>query len=258
MQLIKATVSLLLLAASSIVNAYINHERLDLALSDLCIYHPKVQVRGNPSTYYLPNEAIGITGTNICVYKDAYGQYFEKGELKLGQKDGVWMRWWENGQKIWERRHVNGSFEEGKYWHENGQLKKESSSNGPTTLWHSKPHEWSSYDYYGSDEITKGQNIGGKRDGQWTTRSANGRLVESRQYSLGEPTGTWTRLVGTAIHKATFTDGKCSSWEVINDGDNQLSEVELFLTGIQLEREWDCPLDIRLINSPSPTAKTSE
>ena len=55
---------------------------LDFTLSDFCYLQPGIQDRGG--VYYFPNEEMGITATSICVYKDAYGQYASKGELKNG------------------------------------------------------------------------------------------------------------------------------------------------------------------------------
>ncbi len=123
---------------------------LDFSLSDFCYLQPEVQDRDvseeidpnyfnineslNPfgnhfyesGTYYFPNKEVGITETSICVFKDKYGQYDSKGNLKKGKKEGKWIHWRSNGQKEAEINWKDGK-KDGKniWWDENGQIKEE-------------------------------------------------------------------------------------------------------------------------------------
>ena len=120
---------------------------LDFSLSDFCYLQPEVQDRDvsdelhpdyfnayeylNPfgnhyydsGTYYFPNEEVGITETSICVFKDEYGQYDSKGNLKNGKKEGKWIHWHRNGQKWLEVNWKDGN-KDGKliWWYKNGQI----------------------------------------------------------------------------------------------------------------------------------------
>ena len=123
---------------------------LDFSLSDFCYLQPEVQDRDvseeidpnyfdiveayNPfgnhyyysGTYYFPNKEVGITETSICVFKDAYGQYDSKGNLKKGKKEGKWIHWRSNGQKEAEINWKDGK-KDGKniWWYINGEIKSE-------------------------------------------------------------------------------------------------------------------------------------
>jgi antitoxin component YwqK of YwqJK toxin-antitoxin module len=118
---------------------------LDFSLSDFCYLQPDVQDRDG--VYYFPNEEVGITAESVCVFKDAYGQYFSKGKLTKGNFDGKWTFWKENGQKDYESNYKDGK-EYGKRtisWHKNGQIKiegtfKDGKKDGEWTEWHSKVH----------------------------------------------------------------------------------------------------------------------
>ena len=82
---------------------------LDFSLSDFCYQQPGVQDR--EGVYYFPNKEVGITATSICVWKDSYGQYLSKGNLKKGKKDGKWTSWHENGQKSGEMFYKDGNID---------------------------------------------------------------------------------------------------------------------------------------------------
>ena len=129
---------------------------LDFTLSDFCYQQPNVQDRDakveppdssnhldietlRPSyvkpeiihfyksgTYYFPNKEVGITKTSICVFKDKYGQYDSKGNLKNGKKEGKWIHWRSNGQKEAEINWKDGK-KDGKniWWYINGEIKSE-------------------------------------------------------------------------------------------------------------------------------------
>ena len=114
---------LLLLLLSTSLSSFAGSQ-LDFTLSDLCYLQPGVQDRDG--VYYFPNEEVGITETSICVFKDAYGQYDSKGNLKKGKKEGKWIHWRSNGQKEAEINWKDGK-KDGKniWWYINGEIKSE-------------------------------------------------------------------------------------------------------------------------------------
>ena len=87
---------LILLLLSTSLSTFADLVDVDISLSDFCYQQPGVQDR--EGVYYFPNEEVGITATNICVYANAHGQYALKGELINGKKDGKWTNWYKNGQ----------------------------------------------------------------------------------------------------------------------------------------------------------------
>ena len=113
---------LVLLLLSTSFSSFAN-SHLDFTLSDFCYLQPGVQDR--EGVYYFPNEEVGITAESVCVFKDAYGQYFSKGKLKKGNFDGKWTFWNKNGLKDYEANYKDGK-EYGKRtisWHKNDQIK---------------------------------------------------------------------------------------------------------------------------------------
>jgi len=114
----KKLLILLLLSTSFSVIA---EEDIDFTLSDFCHKQPGVQERDG--RWFFPNEAEGITATSICVYKDAYGQYKAKANLKNGRFHGYSIGWHENGQKEFEGTFINGELDgETISWNANGQI----------------------------------------------------------------------------------------------------------------------------------------
>ena len=92
--------------------------------------------------FYLPNQSEPYSGENLCVHKDASGQYYLKGTIKNGKKHGKETWWHENGQKEIEQNYIDGK-RDGKstWWYENGQIKfegifKDGELNGKATGWH--------------------------------------------------------------------------------------------------------------------------
>ena len=94
---------------------------LDFSLTKFCAKAPNVQNRDG--VLYFPNKKVGISAKSLCIYKDAYGQYESKGELKEGKFHGKWIYWHKNGQKWGEANYQDGK-ENGKFtsWDENGQI----------------------------------------------------------------------------------------------------------------------------------------
>ena len=67
---------------------------------------------------------------------------------KDGEKDGVWKRWYENGQQWYEEVWKDGK-EDGvwKWWYINGQQKyegvwKDGKRNGVWKMWHKSGQQW--------------------------------------------------------------------------------------------------------------------
>ena len=116
---------LLLLLSFGFIGSGVAGSQLDFTLSDFCYQQPNVQDRGG--VYYFPNEEVGITASSLCVYKDLYGQYMSKVNLKNGRFDGKFIRWWENGQKHQEKNYNDGK-KDGKWieWGITGKIIRES------------------------------------------------------------------------------------------------------------------------------------
>ena len=74
---------------------------------------------------YLPNTTKPYSGEDLCVWKYASGQYWQKGEIKNGKKHGKYTVWFQNGQIGNEANYKDGKFD-GKYtsW-KNGQISAE-------------------------------------------------------------------------------------------------------------------------------------
>ena len=128
---------------------------IDFSLSDFCYQQPNVQDRGG--VYYFANESEGITANSLCVYKDLYGQYMSKVNLKNGRFDGKFIRWWENGQKHQEKNYINGKLD------------------GKWTDWWSDGRVFFEKNYKD-----------GKKDGKQTHWDENGQIVTEAIYKDGE------------------------------------------------------------------------
>ena len=68
---------------------------LDFSSDTFCDQSPKAQVRDG--LFYLPNQQKPYSGENLCVYL-SNGQYYSRGEIKKGMREGKWEYWHENGQ----------------------------------------------------------------------------------------------------------------------------------------------------------------
>ena len=136
---------------------------LDFTLSDFCYLQPGIQDRGG--VYYFPNEEVGITATSICIYKDAYGQYASKGELKNGRFFGKWTRWYTNGQILSEDNYC--------CWYDKDKL-KDGKLNGKSTAWHENGQIY-----------LEGNFKDNKQVGSWTEWHENGQIVWVRNYKDG-------------------------------------------------------------------------
>ncbi len=84
--------------------------------------------------------------------------------ITYGERDGLWTKWYENGQKV----------EEGTY--------KDGERDGLWTKW-----------YENGQKVEEGTYKDGERDGLWTKWYENGQKVEEGTYKDGERDGLWTK-----------------------------------------------------------------
>ena len=98
---------------------------------------------------------------------------------KDGIKHGIWVQWYEAGQKESERRFKNG-FPYGNWtsWHENGRLKSKSSwavpPKGRAWLKDGRHVTWYENGQMKSEEFYRD----GKEVGKWTQWNQNGEVVK--------------------------------------------------------------------------------
>jgi len=165
---------LLLLLFSLILsfNSYGKEVELDFSSDTFCDKSPKAQLREDDEKgylFYLPNQEKPYSGENLCVYL-SNGQYYSRGEIKNGLREGKWEYWHENGQKKEERNYING-WERGEggsviVRYDNGQ----------------KRYEWN-------------DNKDGKLDGKSISWNKDGQITSEKNYKDGE-------LVSEINHKA--------------------------------------------------------
>ena len=77
----------------------------------------KLQDRGG--VMYLPNEETPFTGRAEGFYYN--GQMLMKVNLKDGKRDGLWTKWYENGQKKEESNWKDGKIWSALVWKSNGE-----------------------------------------------------------------------------------------------------------------------------------------
>ena len=153
-------------------NSYGKEVELDFSSDTFCDKSPKAQLREDDEKgylFYLPNQEKPYSGENLCVYL-SNGQYYSRGEIKNGLREGKWEYWHENGQKKEERNYING-WERGEggsviVRYDNGQ----------------KRYEWN-------------DNKDGKLDGKSISWNKDGQITSEKNYKDGE-------LVSEINHKA--------------------------------------------------------
>ena len=180
----------------------------DFTLSDFCYEQPDVQDR--EGVLYFPNEEVGITATSICVYKDAYGQYESKGDLRNGKKDGKWTHWNQNGETMGENYYIDG--ETGTIACLDFFTQNEIALNGePFTGLNICKHD--------NDQMMwSGNVIDGKKHGRFTLWYENGQKLLETNYKDGKQDGKWTawhengQKAGEGHYKDDKPEGKLTSW----------------------------------------------
>lgn len=153
-----------------------------------------------------------ITGKNIEFYANGNvkweGYYRETlTGSRRGKKDGEWIDYHENGQKLRKKTYVNG-YPEGvvEEWYASGNKKfrssfiapglktKDSMLNGPTTEWFENGQVKSQGDYWK-----------GVRDGEWKEFSEEGQIVLEAFYDRSKFAGDVTKYYSTGEKKSTGT-----------------------------------------------------
>ena len=125
--------------------------------------------------------------------------------------NGLFVKWYENGQKAFETDNVDGK-ETGPVtsWYENGQKKTEGQNTlgkatGHWTYWYENGQKTAEGEY-AEDEATglwlewhengqkagEGRYVDGKETGVWITWHPNGKKASEGQYANGKETGLWT------------------------------------------------------------------
>ena len=181
---------LLLFSLMLSFNSY-GSSHLDFALSDFCYEQPNVQMRlekvdeyYSEEVYYFPNQEVGITATSICVYKNAYGQYATKVNLKNGKKDGKSTWWYRNGQLDAIEYLKDGKlFGTSTSWYPNGQMK--SQGNWPNGIQDGKYTTWFKNGQMWNEQHWKNGNL----DGKSTLWRDNGNKVYELNYKNSRPVG---------------------------------------------------------------------
>ena len=212
---------LLLFSLMLSFNSY-GSSHLDFSLSDFCYEQPNVQTRiekideyNSDNVYFFPNQEEGITATSICVYKDAYGQYATKVNLKNGKLDGKSTWWYRNGQlDVIEYLKDGKLFGTSTSWYLNGQMK--SQGNWPNGIKDGKYRTWFENGQIWRDENWKHGNLDGKstvwyKNGnkRWELNYKNSRNVgkEFMWYENGQIRSEhiWGEA-GEGLEKATYWD----------------------------------------------------
>ena len=173
----------------------------DYSLSEFCMYQPGVQDRGDDiHELYFPNEEVGITATSVCVFKDAYGQIGDKGELIKGIQQGKWISYYTNGLK-----EVEVNYKDGK-------------RDGKVTFWSRKGQK--QQEHYEKD---------GRREGELIGWFQNGQVREKMYYkdSVFDGTVTLWQENGKKWIEAVFVNGKrIGECKIFNEWDIEKVAVE--------------------------------
>jgi len=201
---------------------------LDFSSNTFCDQSPKAQLRGN--LFYLPNQQKPYSGENLCVYL-SNGQYYSRGDIKKGLRDGNWEYWHENGHKERKANYKDGKLigETEYFYHETGQIKKEENykdgkKNGKTTRWHENGQIESEENYKDGDlhgKLTgwyengqKEAEINYKDDsGKMTSWYENGQMESEGNYKDKKRDGKWTywHENGQIESEKYYKDGECIS-----------------------------------------------
>ena len=165
----------------------------------------QVQIRNG--VVYLPNQAIGFTGLNSCVYLKN-GQKRSLGNYKNGEVNSEWTKWFENGQKSLEANYEDGK-KDGEWngWFENGQKSLEANyEDGKYTQW-----------YENGTKAVESNYKDGKLDGKKTRWHGNGTKAEESNYIDGKLDGKYTRWIdnGLKYTGSNYIDGKKTSFIVM-------------------------------------------
>lgn len=155
-----------------------------------------------------------IYGCQTAMYKTEYyasGKKFGYGKAINGKKEGLWLQWYEEGQKqgeyLYTRDRLNGPstqwFRSGKIQtlakYKNGDfidtLKVFFSNGKPNYIKYYTPSGIQNGEFivwHENGNISQvGHYVDGKKDGQWKTYFENGQLESVSSYRLGKEIGDW-------------------------------------------------------------------
>ena len=210
----------LLLLSTSLSTFADSH--LDFTLSDFCYQQPNVQDR--EGVYYFPNEEVGITASSLCIYKEAYGQYESKGDLRNGKKNGKWTHWNKNGVALEEHYYVDG---------ETGTIACLDYAQNIITL-NDEPFTGlniCTHENAGID--SQGNVVDGKKEGRFTIFYENGQKLLESHWKDGKEEGKWTgwhengQKAAESYFREAKLDGKATSWHK----NGQKAEVAHYTSG---------------------------
>ena len=109
---------------------------------------------------YLPNEEEPFTGKYEIFYSG--GQKKVEGSYKYGKLEGLFISWFENGQKECETNYLKGEKQDGLSicWFENGQKSsernfKDGTENGLLTVWNKSGQKIREVNYKDGIEVIK-------------------------------------------------------------------------------------------------------
>ena len=82
--------------------------------------------------YQVINNDDGVVYSQVIVFKkNCYVEFYDNGQLRVvennnedGKEDGLWISWYENGQKMEEVTYKDGNLISKKEWNEDGSVKK--------------------------------------------------------------------------------------------------------------------------------------
>ena len=169
-----------------------------------------------------------VNGQKQGIWERWYGngQLKEKGSYVNGEEQGIWKRWYDNGQLEEKGNYVNGQKQEiWEQWYGNGQLRKKGSYvNGEEQgIW----KEW----HDNGQLRKKGSYVNGGKQGIWKWWYNDGQLFEKGSYENGEKQGIWERWWddnGQLEEKGNYVnDEKQGIWEQWYDN-GQLEEKKYY------------------------------
>ena len=142
------------------------------------------------------------------VKTETNGSISTLGFISKGQKQGTWMAWHSNGQKLseieWENDLMSGSF---RTWHENGQVG------------------------------TIGQTRDGEVDGAWKEYYENGKLEANSINKMGTLVSIEVFMAdGSYCKNSKVTQGRGTFIDYDNDGSALRSRT--FENGIEINSTW--------------------
>jgi len=109
-----------------------------------------------------------------------------EGFWKNGEKEGLWIYWYNNGQKSSEGNYINGNYD-GLWtnWDENGQkfLQNYYKYGKKEGLW----IEW----YENGQKLSEGKYKNGEEERLWTNWYENGQKLSEGKYKNGVKEGLW-------------------------------------------------------------------